>query len=315
VAYPSKIETLDSASGGLSTQDDGTLQREVNLKWLVPNMADYTAAETKGIELAPLEMFGHRRNRLDVRSIGSKWYEIAATYGTLIPEKEETGDDTKEPVANTISFDTTGGTEHITQSFATWDMPDELGVKGSQTGQSGQARYKVTGDASALPDLEGAINVEGDQVKGIDIVVPQFNFSETWVFPASYLVNSYIATLYELTGTNNHDKWRVFEPGEVLFMGARGDITRGAAAAAITFSFAARPNRSNFKVGGVDVNGKMGWEQMSVMYETAASSSTIFRKPKFVIINTVYRAKDFARLQIGNTFPAIYPPKTPKFKP
>lgn len=94
-------------------------------------------------------------------------------------------------------------------------------------------------------------------------------------------------------------------------MGARGEITRNAEAASVTFSFQARPNATNFKVGNIDVVGKLGWDQMSVMYETSAGPATIIRKPQFVFINSVYDSKDFARLSIGNRFPAVYPPGIP----
>ena len=315
MAYPEKIELFDSGSGGLTTQDDGRLRREVTLRWLLPNQVSYAAAEKKGEEIAPLDWAGHRRSRLDVRSLGNKWYELSADYGTLIIEgdgNDNNGDNGDDPTANTISFDTTGGSEHITQSFQTNNDNWGEQVAGSTTGIKGQIGHGRPGEGALVPDLEGAINVEGDQVKGTDKVVPVFNFSETWVFPASMLVTEYIATLYDLTGTVNKSDWRVFSAGEVLFMGARGEITRNAPAASITFSFCARPNRSTFKVGEIEVqSGKLGWEQMSVMYETSAGPATIIRRPKFVFINTVYGGKDFARLAIGNKFPQITPTQAP----
>lgn len=311
MAFPDKIELFDSGSGGLTTEENGLQKREVTLRWLVPNMPSYTAAENKGLEIAPLDVSGHRRSRLDVRSLGNKWYEIGATYGTLIIEGEDPENDNgNDPVANTISFDTSGGTEHVTQAMQ-FNGGGYTPVAGSFTGIKGQVGHAGPGLGATVPDLEGAINVEGDQVKGVDKVVPLFNFSETWVFRSEYLVTSYIATLYELTGTVNQKPWRVFDGGEVLFMGARGEISSNAEATSVTFTFQARPNASNFKVGNIEVTGKLGWEQMSVMYETSAGPATIIRKPQFVFINSVYDAKDFGRLSLGNKFPAVYPPGIP----
>jgi hypothetical protein len=275
-------------------------------------MVSYAAAEKKGEEIAPLDYGEHRRRRLDVRSLGNKWYEITADYRKFMPaddENDNNSDSGNDPSANTISFDTSGGTEHISQAFQ--PNGDTFGeqVPGSFTGIKGQLGHGRPNEGALVPDLEGAINVEGDQVKGVDKVVPLFNFSETWTFPSRFLVTSYIATLYQLTGTVNKNDWRVFKGGEVLFMGARGEINRSSAAASVTFSFSARPNRGTFKVGEVEVTGgKLGWEQMSVMYETSAGPATIIRRPKFVFINSVYGGTDFSRLSIGNQFPAVYPP-------
>lgn len=306
MAYPDKIELFDSGAGGLTTKDNGQLEREITLRWLVPNMVSYMAAEAKGEQIAPLNWSGHRRNRLDVRSLGNKWYEVSATYGTLRIESEQNNDNGNDPVANSINFDTSGGTEHVTQTVQ-FNGGGTTQVVGSFTGITGQIGHAKPGRDADKPDLKGAINVEGDQVKGVDKVVPVFNFAETWVFPSRLLVTSYVATLYELTGTVNQRPWRVFQGGEVLFLGASAEINRNSAAASVTFKFSARPNAANFKVGDIDVTGKMGWEQMSVMYETSAGPATIIRRPQFVFINTVYDAKDFTRLQLGNQFPAVYP--------
>lgn len=317
--YPEKIELFDSGTGGLTTQEDGRLQREVSLKWLVPYQASYQAAEAKAQEIAPLGWSGHRRQRLDVRSLGNQWYEITASYQTVLQNAEDddnNNDNGSDPASNSISFDTTGGTEHISQSFQSNNDNFGQQVAGSTTGIKGQIGHGRPGEGAGVPDLEGAINVEGDQVKGTDKVVPVFNFSETWTFPAEYVVTSYIATLYQLTGTVNAKDWRVFSGGEVLFLGARGEINRSSAAVAITFNFSARPNRATFKVGEVEVfGGKLGWEQLSVMYETSSTTSSIFRRPKFVFVNSIYGAQDFTKLRIGNTFPAVYPPNMPFTSP
>lgn len=313
MAFPTHIPLFDSGTGGLTTREDGQLQRELTLKWLVPKMDSYQMAEEKGEELAPLDSSGHRRTRLSVRSLGNKWYEIEATYeNTLVQQSDNNDNNDDGGVANTISFDTSGGTEHITQAFQAGNGNAGQQVVGTFTGIYGQLGHARPGEGDQVPALEGAINVEGDQVKGTDKVVPIFNFTETWVFPSAFLVSSYIGTLYKLTGTVNRTDWRVFKGGEVLFLGARGEITRGAATASITFQFSARPNRGTFKVGEVEVTGgKLGWEQMSVMYETASSDASLIRRPKFVFINAVYGAYDFTQLSIGDKFPAVYQPNQP----
>ena len=306
MAIPEYIELFDSGSGGLTTNDKGLLEREVSLRWLVNNKLNYPAAEAWATEQAPLTYKQHRRTRIDIRSLGNKWWEVTASYTNAEIQPEEGGgqqgggDSGSDPISNTISIDTTGGTEHITQA--------NTFENAGQTGENGQIGYPRPG--TEWPDMEGALNVEGDQVRGIDVTVPVFNFSETWTFPSYLLVDSYIATLYELTGTINNNKWRVFDTGEVLFLGARTEITRGASASAVTFSFQVRPTMIDFSVGTgedkiININ-KGGWDYMQVTYDTVAKAGSIVKIPKCVYISSVYQGKDFTRLLLGNKFPAVY---------
>jgi len=305
MAYPEQIALFDSGSGGLTTKDDGLIERDVTLKWLVSNRSNYLQAEAKATELAPAELRGHRRTRIDIRSLGAGWWEVSAQYTNPAIEaeggEEDQGGGGTEGVANAIAFDTTGATEHITQVYT---GPDKVG----QGAALGQVPYWRLGEDALVPELEGAINVQGDQVNGVDRVVPIFNWTETWNFPSAYIIDEYVATLYELTGTINREPWRIFRFGEVLFMGARAEITRGAGMAAITFSFAARPTEENFKVGQIEIVQKGGWDHLSIMYEQKASHGKLIRQPQFVWIDTIYPAKDFERLSIGNEYPAVHLP-------
>lgn len=305
MAYPQVIELFDSGRGGLTTNDDGTITRDVELRWLLNGFNSYLAAETKGQEIAPLEITGHRRKNLQVDSLGNGWWTVSAGYSNpAIQDDGGQGDDNSggEPASNTIAFDTTGGTEHVTQAYS---GPDKVG----QSGITGQLGYHRPGEQDQVPDYEGAIGVNGNTVTGVDKVVPVWNFQETWTFPAKWVVDSFIYTLYSNTGKVNSGPFRCFKFGEVLFLGARGELTRGASAVAITFSFAARPNVSDpFKVGDVEVSFKGGWDYMDVQYEHDTDNSTLIKKPKFVFINTIYAAFDFSQLRIGTQFPAVYMP-------
>lgn len=306
MAYPQVIELFDSGRGGLTTNDDGTVTRDVELKWLLNGFASYVAAETKGTELAPLEITGHRRKSLNVDPLGNGWYVVTAGYTNPAIQDDggDEGDNSSggDPISNTISIDTTGATEHITQAYS---GPDKVG----QAGITGQLVYHRPGEQGQVPDYEGAIGVNGNTVTGVDKVVPTFNFTETWTFPAAWVVNSFINTLYTNTGKVNTKPWRIFNLGEVLFMGARMEVTRGASMVPITFSFAARPGRNAFKVGDVDVSFLGGWDYMDIQYEQDTDNSTMIKKPKFVVVNTIYAAFDFEQLSIGNQFPAVYMPR------
>lgn len=306
MAFPQVIELFDSGRGGLTTNDDGTVTRDVELRWLINGFTSYIGAENKGKELAPIDITGHRRKSLNVDPLGNGWYIVAAEYSNpaLQDDDSSEGDNNSggDPVSNTVAFDTTGGTEHVTQAY----NPSGVG----QTGITGQLGYARPGETDQLPDFQGAIGVSGNTVNGVDKVVPIFNFQETWVFPSRWVLDSYVATLHNNTGKLNSKPWRIFKQGEVLFMGARAEITRGATMVSITFSFTARPSITDpFKVGDIEVMFKGGWDYMDVIYEDDTDESTLIKKPKFVFINTIYDAFNFEQLSIGNRFPAVYMPR------
>lgn len=307
MAIPEVIELFDSGRGGLTTNEDGTLTRDVDLKWLINGVTSYRQAEDKGKQLAPLDITGHRRKSLRIDSLGNTWWAVTASYANVAIQDSGGDDDNNSDnngISNTISIDTTGATEHITQAYS---GPDKVG----QSGITGQLVYHRPGEQNQVPDYDGAIGVNGNTVTGVDKVVPVFNFTETWTFPSRWVVDNYIKTLYENTGKVNQTPWRIFNLGEVLFMGARLEITRGASMVPITFSFAARPGRNAFKVGDIEVQFCGGWDYLDIQYEQDSDNDALVKKPKFVVVNTLYAAFDFAKLSLGNRFPAVYMPTTP----
>ena len=120
-------------------------------------------------------------------------WAASVQYGPKKPP--DTGD-------STYQFDTAGGTQHITQSLQT------LG------------KYAPPGKVA--PDFKGAIGVTHDNVEGVDITVPVYNFSETHYIASELVTLAYKATLFSLTGKVNKHVFRGFAPGEVLFVGASG---------------------------------------------------------------------------------------------
>ena len=175
-----------------------------------------------------------------------------------------------------FDFDTSGGTQHITQSLAT-------------PGRYGQA-----------PDHQGAIGVSQTAVEGTDIVVPTVNFSETHHFID--VTWAYRRAIAELTGKVNKSAFRGFDPGEVLFLGASGSRRNSFDDApwSVTLRFAASPNRSNFAVGPINVSSKKGWEYMWIRYAPSddAESGTRIKRPVGVYIERVYEEANFSGLKI-----------------
>ena len=181
---------------------------------------------------------------------------------------------------SSFSFDTASGTQHITQSITT------------------VGSYAAAGTA---PDFRGAIGVTHDNVEGVDITVPVYNFSETHYLPASQVTNAYKGTLFELTGKVNSAAFKGLAAGECLFMGASGSRREGEDDWEITFRFAASPNRTGISVGPITGIAKKGWEYLWVRYADVEdpASNTLVKQPVAAYVEKVYEEASFAGLGIG----------------
>lgn len=182
----------------------------------------------------------------------------------------ETGD-------SSFSFDTGGGTQHITQSLQTIN------------------KYAPTGKTA--PDFKGAIGVTHNSVEGVDITLPVYNWSET-----HYIADEDVdkANYYSLTGRTNNASFKGCAAGECLFLGASGS-KRGDDDWEITFRFASSPNKTNITVGDITGINKKGWEYLWVRYEDAedATAKAIVKKPRAAYVEKVYEEGNFADLGIG----------------
>ena len=194
------------------------------------------------------------------------------TWKTLVSyEKPDFDPDAPEPV---ITFDTSGGTQHITQSIQT------------------RASY---GDNP--PDLQGAIGFDGKQVQDVDITVPVFNFTETHY--KETVDASYFGVLFRLTGKVNSDPFRGFDPGECLFLGASGS-RRGYGGWEIAYKFAASENKTGLTVGDIVGIDKQGWDYLWIRYaeDVDAGAHALIQKPVAVYVEQVYDADAFADLAL-----------------
>jgi len=210
---------------------------------------------------------------LDERLNATTW-KVRATF-----EAGDSGQsESPQPV---FAFDTGGGTQHITQSLQT------VGLYGPQ--------------ASAA--LGGAIGFDGQNVAGVDITVPVYQFSETHVFSPVFVTPAYPIALMGLTGAVNNGFFRGFASGEVLFLGASGS-RRGQGIDdpwEITFKFAASPNRTAITVGTITGIEKRGWDYLWVQYgeDVDGAAKLLIKRPTAVYVEQVYPFGDFGALGIG----------------
>jgi hypothetical protein len=243
----------------------------VDLIYIVRGTADDLAAKTALAAASPVLYDGLVRQSLHIERVAEDIWEGTVRYGKLQPP--ETGD-------STYQFDTGGGTQHITQGLQT------------------VGRYAPPGKTA--PDFQGAIGVTHDNVEGVDITVPVYNFSETHYIASGLVTPGYKATLFFLTGKVNGAAFRGFAAGEVLFMGASGS-KRGQDDWEITFRFAASPNVTGLVIGNITGINKKGWEYLWVRYADAedAASGTLVKRPIAAYVEQVYPYGDFSGLGIG----------------
>ncbi len=241
------------------------------IPYAVRGASDESQVKAMALAGTPSWYAGMPRKSIEVvERVNATTWKVSVRYETLDVQSGN------EPV---ISFDTGGGSQHITQSIQT------------------RAKY----GPAASDKLEGAIGFDGENVAGVDITVPVYSFSETHYLPAVAVTATYRGNLFRLTGTVNADWFRGFQPGECLFLGASGS-RKGAEDWEISYKFAAQPNRTDIMVGTIGPITKQGWDYMWVQYadDVDNQKKLLIKKPVAVYVEKVYQAGFFAALGIGS---------------
>ncbi len=285
-------ELVDSMSGSVSTEQEAFEVQEVKRRFVVGQFAGFNAVKgfmdgfTPRYAIDAGVQLYWTRTQLDIKSIGNQYFDVTATYRTLQPSTAAAGGDDgggggggggggPNVSAGSIGWDTTGRTEHITQAL-------------SETGYPEGVTY-----------FEEAINVSGDQVNGIDVVRPSMRYTETWLLPAQLAMSpSFMSGVHRLTGTVNAAQFRAFEPGEALFLGAKGQWSGDSPFVAVTFDFECRPNQDDFYVKGIPPFPKKGWEYVWIRYQPEGGMD-IVRRPMAAYKNRLYREVPWGPLIIA----------------
>jgi hypothetical protein len=258
------------------TSDDVTLHAEINAQisaygygWQYPGVSD-----------AQLWV-----EQYSVAYLGDDAWQVTINY-----EKAGAEPTTPDPLKRARSFDTTGGTQHVTQACS--------------VGSGGTLDFEKRFPSTAT-NMSGAIGVDSSGVNGVDVVVPQLQWQETYDVPNAYVTNSWIRGVAAVTGTTNNASFRGFDSGEVLFMGCSGsqewDDQKGRGPWSLSFRFVASKNVTGQTIGSITGIEKKGHEYLWVLYEDSVSSNTLLKQPKAVYVSKVYKDSDFSALGIGTT--------------
>ena len=257
------------------TADDTELHAEINAEvsaygkyWQYPGAA--------GMQLMA--------ESYSVSFLGDNAWQVQINYS------KDGAEDGDAPLKRARSFDTTGGTQHITQAVSV----------GSGGTLDFEKRYP-----SGATNMSGAIGVDSNGVNGVDIVVPQLQWQESYDVPNGYVTSAWIRGVAGVTGTTNNASFRGFEAGEVLFVGCSGsqewDDEKGRGPWALSFRFVASKNVTGQTIGSISGIEKRGHEYLWVRYEDAVSGGSLLKQPKAVYVSKVYKDSDFSALGIGTT--------------
>ena len=165
MADPIIIERFDSKEA-TESKDSPTH----DLVYMIMNTEQYSVAKSLMASTVPDKVGDLFLDDYHIVHLGNGVWEGTARYVKWKSESQ-------------YSFDTGGGTQHISQSI------------------SNVGKYAAAGFSA--PDFFGAIGVTDDRVEGTDITVPVFNFTETHYIEKALVTGAYKLALFNLTGKVN----------------------------------------------------------------------------------------------------------------
>lgn len=238
-----------------------------------------------------------RAESYSVAYLGDKAWQVTISYEKMGADSTETA-----PARKARSFDTTGGSTHVTTAPVVGTLTKPLV-------NNGERRWGASGENTNVPRHYGAIGVDGERVNGVEIEVPGLTWEEVYDVPSAYITAAYIRKVAATTKSINDATFRGFDAGEVFFHGCSGsqewDAERGDGPWNLRYRFTAAPNCGTGKtlgaltIGSIAGVEKNGHDYLWVVYEKQESSSSLVQVPKFVYVNQVYNWGSFADLGIG----------------
>lgn len=217
----------------------------------------YAVAATPAIYGHPSGALLYRQD-VRVEPFGHEFYYVEVPYAE---KKQDTG-------SFQLSFDTTGGTVHITASKQT------------------VAAY---GSGANVNDHKQSIGVTGPDKdpEGADVVIPVLKLTATFKHPQGIITLPQIKNLARWTGKVNSDSFLTFAAGEVLFLGCTGNEGTDSPTE-IQYHFAAQENLTGLSIGGITVASKAGHNLYWIQFKPSTANNAGTRIPKAVYVERVY---------------------------
>jgi len=245
----------------IGTGDPDVIQAAINSSGLLFQFAGMFANDTAIEPLAP------------------NLCKVTVSFGKLDNADDNRTNVVPEPIRNTgeyvFSFSTTGGTFHITEAKSQTAYPN-----------------------SGSDDVGKTIGWRGnDAPEGVDIIVPQTQFTIRKRVPYSTITIDYVKTLRNATGKTNSDTFLGFAADELLFLGAEGQST-SAGDTELTFHFTAGENLTNQTIAGISSVDKKAHDYLWVKYGVDQGTSSIKPTTKGVYVAKVYDQVAFSTLGV-----------------
>jgi hypothetical protein len=264
---PPQLIEIFKSGGGEESIDSPSAEKI----YVVINTDDDVVVRTLVETGVPSVYLGLNLTNYDFHPLGNGLWDVTATWGTK--KLTNLGD-------VVTSFDTTGGTRHITQSLQT------VGA------------YAAPGFVAAVTDNEGAIGLDGDRVNGVDVPGPgtfTFQLSRSW--PSIAMTPAKIVSIAEATFKTNSDIYYGFAVGTLLFLGASGS-QRGVKDWEVTYQFAYSRNVTNMTIGSITGINKKGWEYVWCRYYPNIATTSRVLRPGQAYVERVCDEFAFASLGV-----------------
>ena len=180
----------------------------------------------------------------------------------------------------TVSFDCSGGSVHLSQAY-------------SQTCAYG------TLDAGLSIGWNGKSG-DGMEVSGVDVPIAQMRETYTQIKRLSELTTAYKRRIASCVGKVNNGKFKGWEAGEVMFLGASYNAPdKTSSKVAVTYNFSIQPNESVAAFGGITIGAKKGWEYVwAITKSLVGAGGSPASAIRAIYIAQVAQYADFGKLGI-----------------
>jgi hypothetical protein len=269
-----------SGRSGMDSADNNTAQR----RWLVRGNVDPVACRVVLLQYAgTIGLYTY-----DGLGLKNMEWSLYPDGGPAAWEFIANYDYTPEVGGCTISIDTTGATVNTQSAFS-------------------QTSFAASGETA--PDFGESINVDADgNPQGVSKIIPSLKITVKAKIAAAYVTSpcAYAQILYECTGKVNDAAFLCFAAGEVLFLGATGDLV--SEDPVLNFAFEVSPNVTNYSIGGITGINKNGHDYIWFNFKQKqdASSGLKVSTPRAAYVSEVYEEADFSTMKICEP-----PPPTP----
>ena len=160
--------------------------------------------------------------------------------------------------------------------------------------------YAIYGNPEYAEDLMGAIEFDGETVKGTGVPVPKATWSEEFKREEFWFHPARLKKVCEFVGKTNETEYRLFPAGSLLILSIEGSFRK-------TYEFFYRvtygysPNKTNISYGeGTDqfiVSEKKGWQYLWLRYEKQLlASGVVYPVPRAAYVHDIFDTIEFAGL-------------------